>query len=401
MKQQVDLRLWFALSLLSLRGRRSLSIEENTLNHCPGRQRIWVFPYGKKECKTMKKHYAVLGSALALALPLAAQAETQGFYIGGAGGADFAINADASTGGGSNTVRYHTGPTGLITLGYGFGAFRTELEGSYRDNDVMGTRGAPLNGAGGDTQTWGAMVNGLYDFNTGTRFSPYVGAGIGVGFVHAALSGTRPAGSTVGLYDGSDTTFAYQAIGGVSYAVTPNLSLTTDYRYFATTDATVKSGGAEWEVENSSHVVTVGFRWSFGAPARPAAVPVADVMPPAPAPMAAPAEPTQYMVYFDWNKSHLTADAHAVIAQAAAAAKQSRVTVVLVTGNTDTSGSNAYNQKLSERRAAAVKRDLIRQGITANLIQTVGKGETDLAVDTGNNMREARNRRALIILRIG
>jgi len=151
-----------------------------------------------------------------------------------------------------------------VTVGYGFGAFRSELEGSYRTNDVSGTRGAFLGNAGGSAQTWSLMVNGLYDIDTGTRFTPYLGAGIGVGFVNASLSGTRAAGSTLGLYNGSDTTLAYQAIGGVSYAVTPKLSLTVDYRYVATTDASVNSGGTSWNVENASHVFTTGFRWALG-----------------------------------------------------------------------------------------------------------------------------------------
>ncbi len=104
-------------------------------------------------------------------------------------------------------------------------------------------------------------VNGLYDINTGTQFTPYVGAG--VGFVNASLSGARLAGSPIGTYNGSDTGFAYQAIAGVSYAVTPRLSLTVDYRYVAT-DATVKSGGTRWDVENANHIFTTGFRWAFG-----------------------------------------------------------------------------------------------------------------------------------------
>ena len=346
----------------------------------------------------MKSRYVLLGSALALALPLTAQAETRGFYIGGAGGADFAIDSKASTSGGSNKVRYDVGPVGLISLGYGFGAFRTELEGSYRANDVDGSSGAALGSAGGRARTWAAMVNGFYDFDTGTRFTPYLGAGIGAGFFNASLTGTRPAGSAVGLYNGSDTTFAYQGIAGVSYAVTPNLSLTTDYRYFATTDATIKSGGTKWNVENSNHVLTAGLRWSFGAPA----VAVAEA-PPAQQiiPAAVPPQNTEFTVFFDWDKYNITAEARSIIAQAAAAAGQTRATIVLVTGNTDSSGPTDYNQKLSERRAVAVKRELVKQGVSADSIETVGRGESELAVPTADGVREPRNRRAQIVLRLG
>ncbi|MBF0562676.1 MAG: outer membrane beta-barrel protein [Alphaproteobacteria bacterium] len=214
----------------------------------------------------MTRRFVLLGSALVLALtlPLTAQAETKGFYIGAGVGADFAVDSAATAAAGRNTVRYDAGPSGLVTVGYGFGAFRTELEGAYRTNDVSGTGGALLGNVGGSARTWSLMVNGLYDINTGTPFTPYLGAGVGVGFVNASLSGTRPAGSPTGLYNGSDTTFAYQAIAGVSYAVTPRLSLTADYRYVATTDASFNSGGASWNVENANHVLTAGFRWTLG-----------------------------------------------------------------------------------------------------------------------------------------
>ena len=349
----------------------------------------------------MKSRYLLLGSALALALPMTAQAETRGLYIGGAGGADFAIDAKASAPAGSNKVKYDTGYTGLLNLGYGFGAFRAELEGAYLANDVNGTRGAALANPGGRTRTWAAMVNGFYDINTGTAFTPYIGGGVGAGFTNASLTGTRPAGSAVGLYNGSDTTFAYQGIAGVSYALSQNLSLTTDYRYFATTDAEIKSAGTKWKVENANHIVTVGLRWSFGAPtpvqsASAVVAPAADL-----SPAPAPAQTTDYMVFFDWDKYNISAEARSIIAQAAAAAGQSRATIVLVTGNTDTTGSVEYNQKLSERRAVAVRRELVKLGVPGNLIETVGKGKSELAVPTDNEVREPRNRRAQIVLRLG
>jgi len=342
----------------------------------------------------MKKRHVVFGSALALALalPLAAHAESQGFYIGGAGGADFAVDSKASTGAGHNKLQLDTGGTGLLNFGYDFGSFRTELEGAYSGNDISGTRGATLRNPGGSTETWSVMFNGFYDFHNNSDFTPYVGGGIGVGFVNASLTGVRPTGSAVGLYNGSDSTFAYQGIAGISYALTPNLSLTTDYRYFATTDAEIKSHGAKWNVENANHMITAGLRWSFGVPA-----PV-----PEPAAMVVPETPTtDFMVFFDWNKSAITPEAHEIIVKAATTAKETRTRIVVVTGHTDTSGSLVYNQRLSERRASAVKQDLIQQGISPDIIQTVGKGKTDLMVPTPDQVRDPQNRRAQIVLRIG
>jgi OOP family OmpA-OmpF porin len=345
------------------------------------------------ENQTMKSRHIVLGAIVGLCLPVAAQAQLQGFYVGGAGGVDFPVDAKAPTSGGENKVKYDAGPTGSLSLGYKFGAFRAELEGNYRTNDVNKTSGAALSSPHGHTRMWGAMLNGFYDINTGTAFTPYLGAGVGVGFVHASLNGVRPIGSTLGGYSGSDTVFAYQGIAGASYALSPHLSLTADYRYVATDDARIKSGGAKWNVENANHVVTAGLRWTFGAPATANALVAPE-----------PQRGTEFTVFFNWDKSDITAEAHDVIAKAAATAAASAVgkpTVALVTGYTDTSGSPAYNQKLSERRAASVKRELIGQGIPADAIQTYGKGESNLLVPTGDNVRELQNRRATIVLRIG
>lgn len=343
----------------------------------------------------MKNRYVLLGALIGLGLSGAAQAETQGFYIGAAGGIDFARNAKASTSAGENEIKYDAGPTGLFSVGYDFGAFRTELEGGYRTNDVSGVSGAALGNVGGRARNWSVMLNALYDIDTGTAFTPYFGGGIGAAFVDTDLTGTRPPGSAVGLFNGSETSFAYQGIVGASYALSPNLSLTADYHYFAANDASIKSGGAKWTVENAHHVVTAGLRWTFGAP------PVAHALVVAPEP---PAKTADYTVYFDWDKSNITPNARQTIAQAAAAAVASSLvkpTIALVTANTDTSGSSSYNQKLSDRRAAAVRQELIKQGVSADKIRTIGKGEDNPYVSTGDNVREQQNRRALIILRVG
>jgi outer membrane protein OmpA-like peptidoglycan-associated protein len=115
-----------------------------------------------------------------------------------------------------------------------------------------------------------------------------------------------------------------------------------------------------------------------------------------------PAQPSnEYTVYFAWDKYNLNADARTTIEQAAATAAQNKATIVVVTGHTDTTGSADYNQRLSERRANAVKRELVRLGIGRDMIETVAKGKTDLAVQTDDQVRERMNRRAVIVLRIG
>ncbi len=72
---------------------------------------------------------------------------------------------------------------------------------------------------------------------------------------------------------------------------------------------------------------------------------------------------------------------------------------VFVTGHTDTSGSDAYNMALSQRRAEVVKGELIKIGVDPAIIQTRAMGERDLLVDTPDNVRELRNRRVEITVR--
>ncbi len=122
------------------------------------------------------------------------------------------------------------------------------------------------------------------------------------------------------------------------------------------------------------------------------------------APAAAPAAPavraqTEYLVFFDWDKSNITPAADRVIGDAAAAIGRGADTRVHVIGHTDTSGSPAYNQRLSVRRADSVRQALVAKGIPAANITTEGRGENQLLVQTGPNVREPSNRRAQILPR--
>ena len=179
---------------------------------------------------------------------------------------------------------------------------------------------------------------------------------------------------------------------------------------------------------------------------------------PPPAPTAPAAAVKQYMVFFDFDRSNITTQAAATIKQAADATKMGMgmsggpampdrqtsaaadtarataiprlrtsgecaaearrrgldgedlkkfvdqclggggVTRIAVTGHTDTSGAPAYNMALSLRRANAVKDALVREGIPASVIAVTGRGETQLLVQTGDNVKEPQNRRVEIVL---
>jgi outer membrane protein OmpA-like peptidoglycan-associated protein len=86
------------------------------------------------------------------------------------------------------------------------------------------------------------------------------------------------------------------------------------------------------------------------------------------------------------------------IKQAAAQAQAGRSTRIEVTGHTDRAGSDAYNMALSLRRANAVKDQLVREGIAANQITVMGRGESQPLLPTADGVREPQNRRVEIVL---
>ena len=115
--------------------------------------------------------------------------------------------------------------------------------------------------------------------------------------------------------------------------------------------------------------------------------------PPPPPPVQAPS----FMVFFDWDRSDLSAQAMTTIQQAAGAYKSNNGARITAIGHTDTSGPNNYNMALSLRRASAVKGALVQSGVPAGAIDTVGKGEEGLMVQTADGVREPQNRRVEIL----
>ncbi len=118
--------------------------------------------------------------------------------------------------------------------------------------------------------------------------------------------------------------------------------------------------------------------------------------PPVQTPMA-PSVAHSYMVFFDFNKSDLSPQAAAIVDQAAKNAAPAKATELVVTGHTDTVGSDAYNMRLSRRRAESVAAELEKMGIKSSEIEIVAKGKTDLLVPTKDGVREPQNRRVTIV----
>jgi outer membrane protein OmpA-like peptidoglycan-associated protein len=121
--------------------------------------------------------------------------------------------------------------------------------------------------------------------------------------------------------------------------------------------------------------------------------------PPPPQPQPQPAaQATSFMVFFDWDRSNLSAQAQSTIAQAANTFKQTGAARLTATGHADRSGPENYNMALSLRRANAVKDELVRDGVPAGAIQVIGKGESQPLVPTADGVREPQNRRVEIVI---
>jgi len=126
---------------------------------------------------------------------------------------------------------------------------------------------------------------------------------------------------------------------------------------------------------------------------------------PAPAPVStAPTAPAQaapasdFSVYFDFDSWTLKAEQLKVLDDVINTARTGGQANINIVGHTDTSGPSDYNQRLSVRRANVVVEALVQMGARRTALHASGVGETDLAVQTEDNVKEAQNRRTVITL---
>lgn len=122
--------------------------------------------------------------------------------------------------------------------------FRVEGEVSYRENDVSVT------GLTGESKTGTAFLNAWYDWANTSKFTPYVGGGIGI--AHNETKGT-----VFGTFvNPKDYAFAYQLGGGVAYNLCAHFDLTADYRFIDTSNFEI---GDDYK----AHEVLAGVRYNF------------------------------------------------------------------------------------------------------------------------------------------
>ena len=186
------------------------------------------------------------------------------------------------------------------------------------------------------------------------------------------------------------------------------------YPYFANLNTAAVGSGNAWysgafgNPSYKTNLVWLTVTYKFDSPPLPIA-PLVVAQAPAPAPVAAPAAPPpapapapapqvqkitlDSKVLFDFDKAVLKPEGKAAI-DAQVVGKLAQVTkldVVLVTGHTDRIGTDEYNQKLSERRADAVRDYLVSKGVDKAKIETIGLGEKQPVVQC-----DQKNRKDLI-----
>ena len=135
--------------------------------------------------------------------------------------------------------------------------------------------------------------------------------------------------------------------------------------------------------------------------AEPAPAPApAPVAAPAPAPAPAPAIATKVTyaadAFFDFDKAVLKPEGKAKLDDLVSKVKAISLEVIIAVGHTDSVGSDTYNQKLSVKRAEAVKAYLVSKGIEKNRVYTEGKGEKQPVADNKTKEGQAKNRRVEI-----
>ena len=378
---------------------------------------------------TMRKFVAAIVLATtALSGPVLAK--DQAWYIGVEAGPNLVQNELFDIRNAAQTVvvndglrvRHKIGYDVGGNIGYDFGKFRAEFEVAYKGNSVdkmfveqaipavfFGTPTLPAtsvtagvpplgsyNLADGNAKVLSFMANGLFDFGgQNGDWGAVLGGGLGIARVqHANYALVSPGATAI---DDSDTGVAYQAIAGVYKPLSDHVDLGLKYRFFNVDNVnTFTTNGLATQTRYRSHSLMVTLAYNFFEPVA-IPVPVAVVAPVALPPCAPSAvTPGPFLVFFDWDKSLVTAEAAAILDRAAEQFAATGQANVALAGHADTSGTAEYNMRLSQRRADAVKGYLAGKGVPEAAMVTEAFGETRLLVETADGVREPQNRRVEI-----
>lgn len=348
---------------------------------------------------------ALIGAAF-VAVPGLAFAGT-GPYLGVEGGGNWVGNETYATTPGTQQKDVFGWAAG-VTGGYKFeNGLRPELELVFRTNALR-------NGMGRSNVPAG-MANLWYDFTLPSNWSldavhPYVGGGIGFGRINPILSSAPAMGP-----NSYRSVFLYQGGAGVSVDITDRLTGDIGWRWMQSSPSAFAGTHSDNAVGRyRANTAMVSVRYSFGtaapqvAPVPPPPPPVAEVPPPPPAKPACnppagfhvdadcniiPQKVILRTVNFKFDKSTLTDAAKASLNQVAAALKKQPGLDVEIQGHTDSVGSLAYNNRLSQQRADAVRSYLISQGVNGANLTAKGFGPSRPIASNKTSAGRTLNRR--------
>ena len=248
-------------------------------------------------------------------------------------------------------------------------------------------------GASGKYKSTQLGLDALYMFSR-SNFRPFLLAGLGAtrNNVDYKVPGVD--------IDGKKTSWLAGLGLGAQYLFNDTFGLQADLRH-QWSKAEVGIDGDNQKETIGNTLFNLGGLFRFGAPApvvaeaAPEPAPIAAAPEPMPEPAPAPApvcEPTNETIsvgaekLFGFDKAALKAEGKAALDEAAAKIKANpEIKAVIVTGHTDRIGSDAYNQKLSERRAKQVADYLVAQGVDSGIISSAGKGESEPVVQCEGN----------------
>ncbi|CUI04808.1 OmpA family protein [Massilia antarctica] len=236
----------------------------------------------------------------------------------------------------------------------------------------------------------------------GERFSVYGRAGMHYTKAKTQFSGTRATGMFAGEH--SEKKLNPKVGVGLEYKFTEALALRAEAENYRVDDALRNNGNVR--------LYSMNLVYKLGRPAAaapmpaPAPAPMPEATPaPAPAPMPAPAPapvPVSEKVsfaaeaLFDFDKSVVKPEGKAALDDLLNKLQGMNTEVMVTVGHTDSVGSDAYNQKLSLRRAEAVKAYIVSKGVEASRVYTEGKGESQPVADNKTAEGRAKNRRVTV-----
>ena len=272
----------------------------------------------------------------------------------------------------------------------------------YMFNDYLGVQGQihftfqePDNDRQGKGVPNENQITTLFGATIGPRLSLPLGELV-------ELYGTAQGGVFTGLSGRlNHTAPGFSVGGGIDFNVTPQVAIGLFGRwnraYMSPRPTSLPQNVAADQGPADARWATfgVGLKYAFNGPAE------APPPPPPPAPVAkAPPPPPPVKkkivlrsVHFDFDKSAIRPDAVPILNEAAETLRGEGGVAVIVEGHTDSVGTDAYNQKLSHRRADAVRQYLVKHGIAANRITTEGLGESRPVASNDTPDGRAQNRR--------